>query len=153
MYKNYAIENLTETISDDLFKKLKQFVEDKKNSKEVQDKIKKEIHRLEQLEEMVDNMTSSYDFSEFKYSSITVDGNTFEYNKEKDAFEMYESIEEAAKTIIYRNENLYWVSWDVVSKMKARVRGIITTLTPTSFPEVQKIVESQIDFNEIITNN
>jgi hypothetical protein len=153
MYKNYAIENLTETISDDLFKKLKQFVEDKKNSKEVQDKIKKEIHRLEQLEEMVDNMTSSYDFSEFKYSSITVDGNTFEYNKEKDAFEMYENIEEAAKTIIYRNENLYWVSWDVVSKMKARVRGIITTLTPTSFPEVQKIVESQIDFNEIITNN
>lgn len=153
MYKNYAIENLTETISDDLYKKLTQFVEDKKNSEEVQDKIKKEIHKLEQLEEMVDNMTSSYDFSELKYSSITVDGNTFEYNKEKDAFEMRESIEEAAKRTVYGNEKLYWVSWDVMSKMKARIRGIITTLTPTSFPEVQKIVESQIDFNEIITNN
>lgn len=153
MYKNYAIENLTETISDDLFKKLTQFVEDKKNSKEIQAKIKENIHLLEKLEEIVDDMTSSYDFSELKYSAITIDGHTFEYNKEKDAFEMRKSIEETAKMTVYRNERLYWVSWEAMSKMKARIRGIITTLTPTSFPEIQKIVESQIDFDEIIKNN
>jgi hypothetical protein len=153
MYKSYAIENLTEPISDYLYKKLTQFVEDKKNSKEVQDKIKKEIHKLESLQEMVDDMVNSYDFSELKYSAITVDGNTFEYNKEKDAFEMRESIEQAAQMTIYRNENLYWVSWEAMSKMKAKIRGIITTLTPAPFLEVQRIVESQIDFNEIIKNN
>jgi hypothetical protein len=141
---------LTETISDILVPKLTKFVEDKKNSKEIQDKIKEKVHLLEKLEEMVDDMTSSYDFSEVKYSAITVDGHTFNYDKEKDTFEMPEGIENVAKQTVYRDENLYWVSWETVSKMKARIRGIITTLTPVNFDEVVKIVESQIDFNEMI---
>jgi hypothetical protein len=150
MYEKFAVNNLVDAISDILVPKLTQFIEDKKNSEEIQAKIKERIKSLEKLEEMVDNMTSSYDFSELRYSSITVDGYNFNYNKDLDVFEMGESIENVAKQTIYRDENLYYVSWSSISNMKTRIKGIVTTLTPASFDEILKIVESQIDFNEMI---
>jgi hypothetical protein len=150
MYRKFAVENLVKDLSNIILPKFDKWVEDKKNSKEIKAKIQDKIEEIELVQEMVDNMSEQFNSPE-TWASINIGQYSFEYNKEKDSFEIREGIEEIAKRIVYRDANLYWISWETTGKLVDRIRAIVTTLSPTSNTEVTKIVESQINFEEFLS--
>lgn len=150
MYKKNAVNRLSGAIKDVILPKFTVYLEDRRNDVSIQELIEKEVEHIEDLEDLVFNMTDSIDFSEFKSNNITLDNYNFRYNKELEDFEFNGDKELAAKGKILYQEGLT-TSWTISNMISRRIDAILVTLEETSFDEILDIVEDQIDFNEFIS--
>lgn len=153
MYKNFAVNKLSTSIKDVILPKFNIYYQDRQNDISIKELIEDEITHIEDLEDLVIDITENHDFSNYKgYNTITIDGYSFRYNKELEDFEFSDDKEAAAKYRILSNEGLL-ANWSISELIRNRIDAILVTLEETSFNEILKIVENSIDFNEFINLN
>ena len=147
MNSKYAIETLTEAVNNIILPKFEKYVEDRKNDISLQPEVEAEVEKIEDYETLVIDLVSNLG-KDFK-NSINIGEYWFRYDPDLNTHVYANTKLESAKNTVYQKHGLvnYWQPRNGIS---TRVAAIITTLEETSFDEVVKIVESQIDFNEFL---
>jgi len=150
MTEKFVIQTLSEAVNDIILPKFKKYIEDRRNDISLQDRINAIVDKIDDYESLVNDLVN--DLGEDFKGNIRLDEYGFEYNQELDTYVYCEDKLETAKLKIWREDGLVSDTWcDHKDRLiKNRIAAIITTLEETSFDEIVKIVESQIDFNEFI---
>lgn len=153
--KAYQANKVSEAVLEVIHKEFHNYIEDRKNS----DFIKNEVTKVRlDLEAIIDQLNNDLLFEnvnsitiklhnryiEFFYSKDTNEWGLHRYKVSNDAYEL-----ELAKNIIYEKYHLT-ESWLINKTINSRVNAILVLLDESAFDDVLTIVESQIDFDELI---
>ena len=150
MYKEFQIDNLSPAIFDIILPKFEQYIINKRNDKSTKEKIDNEVNNIENIEDLIYEMTNNKDFSNFKsYNSMTIDGYYFNYDKSINEFKIGGNILEMATNRVFYKEGLT-DNWNARDMIRSRIRSILVTLQETSFDETLAIISKQINFDEFI---
>jgi hypothetical protein len=146
MTKNFEVENLTNALTDIILPKFNKYVEDRKNDISLHEQIDAIVDQIDDYELLVNDLVENLE-TDFK-DNISIAGYWFKYSPELDTY-IYDGEKLSnARYKVWNKEGLN--NWDMSRNIIRRITAIVTTLEPTSFDEVVKIVESKIDFNEFI---
>lgn len=150
-FKKFAVTELEEAIADIIMPKAESYYTDRKNDVVLNELIEKEIAVIEALEDLVSNITSNVDFSNYteKTNGMYINGYYFMYDKSKDDFVFSGDIESYARNLVLNREGLQ-SEWKYRSLIRKRIKAILVTLDTQSFEDILKNVEAQLDYNEFI---
>jgi hypothetical protein len=149
MTKNFEVENLTNALTDIIIPKFDKYVEERKNDISLQEQIDAIVDTIDNYEVLVNDLVKNLG-TDFK-DNIAISGYWFKYSPELETYIYDGEILANARYKVWNKEGLN--DWTSTQNIKRRITAIVTTLEPTSFDEVVKIVESKIDFNEFIVKH
>ena len=151
MYDSKAVKTLSNAIYDKLSKELDDYIELRKSDELLKPEIEKIVNEIEFYEDLIENSFMKISNENLFENTISIAGYTFKYNEEIDAFEFWMNKERSAKDKVYNIHKLYR-GWYVSEQLRHLIEAIVTTLTPAPFEEIVEIVNSKIDFNELLTD-
>lgn len=149
MYTKHAIHSLSESIEPIILKKFNTYFEDRQNDVSLLPKIDVIVNHIEELEDTIAEMTNDLSFKNGDY--ITLDGYSFSYTTETGDFIYSGDKLHNAKYNVLSKEKLSY-DWKAKDLIKKRITSILNTIDEvnTDFDTILKLVENQIDFNEMI---
>ena len=147
MLKKFTVNTISKAISNIIVPKFEKYVEDRKNDISLQEKIDEIVDKIDDYELLVNGLVETLE-PNFK-DSITIGNYYFYYNTDANAYVFSGNKLDTAKGEVWSKNNLY-SNWTHTNNIRTRITAIVATLAETSFDEMLKIVESQIDFNEFI---
>ena len=149
MNKNFQVNNLSEAVNNVILPKLEKYLEDRKSDISLREKIDAIVDKINDYEALVNDFVSN-DLEDGFQDTVGLGRYWFRYDPDLDTYIYTNSKVQTAENEVYGADGL-WNSWSIKELIQIRIKAIITTLDTTSFDQVLKIVESQIDFNEFIT--
>lgn len=147
MLEKFTVNTISSAISDIIVPKFEKYVEDRRNDISLQEKIDEIVDKIDDYELLVNSLVETLEPNFEK--DITIGSYYFHYSTDANAYVFGGNKLETAKGEVWSKNNLY-TNWTHTSKIKNRIAAIVATLAETSFDEMLKVVESQIDFNEFI---
>lgn len=142
------IDNISQAISDIIIPKLEKYIEDRKNDVSLLDKIEAIVDKIDDYETLVNELVTNELEDNFK-ERIEIGGYGFTYEETLNAHIFNGNKLYRAKNDVWEQEGLDYY-WRYSERINNRITAIVSTLEETSFDQIVKIVESQIDFNEFI---
>jgi phage pi2 protein 07 len=151
MYTKFAVEHIAESINAIIIPKFNKYTEDRRNDVSLQPLIDAEIKKIEEANDLVENLMSSVEIDKDTYNSISLNGYTFYYNNQTESWDFSSNdIAATVKSNLLYKEGLQ-NDWRVRDLIKDRIIAIIATVDESNDHDaILKIVEDQIDFNEFI---
>lgn len=150
--EKYQAKITTEAIKNIILPKFDNFIEELRNSKEVQKEIAEEIKKIEALEDIISNAELDVHLNEDSLLGIWMNDYNFAYNKDSGLVKIYGGTKYNAEQKVYRKYNLY-PDWMKKELLNTRIEAIVSLLDPMAFKDILTVVESQIDFKEFLNNN
>jgi hypothetical protein len=150
MYDYRTVNTLTLAVSEILIPKFHEYLKVKQNDPSLLLEVKQEIQKMEALEDLIEDKIMSLSLpEEFYKHSISIGGFYFEYNPIVDSFQFSGDKEGYARNTVFNKHHLF-IMRNTESLVKHRIAAIIATLEETSFDEVVKIVEGQLNWDEFL---
>lgn len=150
--EKYQAKITTEAIKNIILPKFDNFMEDLRNSKEVQKEIAEEIKKIEALEDILSNAELDVHLNENSSLGIWMNDYNFAYNKDSGLVKIDGGTKYNAERKVYGKHNLY-TDWMKRELLNTRIEAIVSLLDPMAFEDILTVVESQIDFKEFLNNN
>lgn len=150
----FQTETTVNALKDIILSKFDKFLEEKRNTPTITKEIKKEIEKIETIEDMLSNLPIEQYIDNNNSVSIYLGGYSFYYNRQKEIFEVEgESAKSTATWRIYNHHNLNGINWREQDRLINRITGIVSLLDEAAFEDIRVIVESQLDFEEFMPKN
>lgn len=152
MYQRHQVNSISEHVSPIIRKQFEAYLEEKRNSDKTKELILIEISKIENIQDMLNNLLD-YMPNDHKVGHIKVDRLNFNYDEETDSFVLGTTVENIASQRVYESLNIIYMDWNTSRAIDTAVRAIISSIEPIHINDIIRIVEKNIDFDNLLVEN